>query len=267
LHQIYLSGDLPDRLQRHVAELRKRNPGWNYKLYDTSAAERLIGDEYGIDMLRTFRRIDPRYGAARADLLRHLILYKRGGVYLDIKSDLRMPLDNVIRPEDEYILTQWRNALGEPFEGFGLHRDLAHVPGGEYQNYVIIAAPGHAFSKAAIDVIVRNIRNYRPWSPVGRTGVIRTTGPIAYTLAVHSQRALHPHRLATEEEIGAAPSIVDYDHFGTFKTHYSTLKTPVVALGRTGTLLSGLFVKAREWKARSTMLCRTKELTFSGPEH
>jgi mannosyltransferase OCH1-like enzyme len=213
IHQIYLTGELPDRLKRHVDSLKLRQPGWVHRLYNNEDAEQFITTHYGLEMLATYRLINPEYGAARADLFRQLIIYKLGGVYLD-------------------ILTQWRNGPGELNEGFGLHPELKHIPGGEYTNHHLIGVPEHPFTKAAIERITYNIRHYRPWSGVGKMGVVRTTGPVAYTLALHPERANAPHRLTTEEDLGIVFSIRDYEHQQVFTRHYSTLTSPVVRLSR-----------------------------------
>ncbi len=228
IHQIFLSGELPPRLADHVESLKRCNPGWRHHLYDNTLAELFIAESYGTEMLQTYRRINPDYGAARADLLRHLIIFRKGGVYLDIKTHLSRPLDEVLRDDDEYILSQWRNAPGEPTQGFGLHPDVAHIPGGEYQTYHLIAVPDHPFTKAAIDRITHNINNYRPWSGVGKMGVVRTTGPVAYTLAVHPLLDQAPHRFASEEDLGFWFTIPNYEHSEIFTRHYSKLETPVV---------------------------------------
>ena len=250
IHQIFLTGELSSRLKRHVVDLKARNPGWTHTLYDNERAERFIVEHYNLRMLGIYRRIDPAYGAARADLLRHLIVYKLGGVYLDVKSDARRPLDEVLYPDDKYILTQWRNGPGQPQQGYGLHPELEHIYGGEYQNYHLIAAPGHPFTEAVINKIVGNILCYRPWSGVGKMGVVRTTGPVAYTLAVHPLRAMAPHRLVTEEEIGITSSILDYNHGETFKHHYSTLTIPVARLSTIGTLLQKFVERLRRLKQK-----------------
>lgn len=250
IHQIYLDGSLPAVLQQNVDQIIRLNPRWVHRLYDATAAETLVA-EAGEEIARAYHMIDPRYGAARADLLRHVILYQFGGVYCDIKSGFSQPLDETIRPEDSYILCQWANKRGEQFEGIGLHRDLAHVPGGEFVVYFIICERHHPFTAAAIRQIVGNVLNYRPWHSVGRNGVLRTTGPIAYTLAVHPLLNDHPHRLVSADEIGAYPSMMDgYDHFDVFKRHYSTLDVPVVRLGRTGARLSKMCSSLRRLKAR-----------------
>ena len=233
IHQTF-PGELTPRLKEHVDSLKARNPGWEHNLYSDEDAEDFVRDHFGLKMLETYRLISPAYGAARADLLRHLIIFKHGGVYLDIKSDVAKPLDRVLRPDDQYILTQWRNGPGQPDEGFGLHPELAHIPGGEYHNYHLIAVPEHPFTKAAIEKIVANIRRYKPWSGVGKMGVIRTTGPSAYTLAIHPLRATAPHRLITEGEFGLTITIRDYNHSETFKSHYASQTGPVVRLSPFG---------------------------------
>jgi len=249
LHQVFVGGKLTGELQENVNRLKARNPGWEHRLYDDERAEKLIKDVYGDDMLAIYEKISPEYLAARVDLLCNLIIYDAGGVYLDIKSTFEQPLDNVIRDDDAYILAQWHNSPGEQKEGWGLHRDLAHVPGGEYMKHFIIAEPYHPFSAAVIQKIVANVRNYRPWSAVGRTGTLRTTGPIAYTLGIHPILDQHPHRFATEEELSAIYSIGgDYDHYAVFKKHYTTQSSPVVSLSRTGTMLSRVFVGLRIMK-------------------
>lgn len=246
IHQVFIGGTLTPELQANVDALKVRNADWEHRLYDDERAEKLIREVYGEEMLAIYHKISPEYLAARVDLLCNLIIYDAGGVYLDIKSTFELPLDEVVRDDDSYILSQWHNGPGERNEGWGLHRDLAHIPGGEYMKHFIIAEPHHPFSAAIIRKIVENVNNYKPWSAVGRTGTLRTTGPIAYTLGIHPIRDQHPHRFATEEELGAVYSIGEgYDHYEVFKKHYTTQISPVVTLSRAGTVLSRLFVGLR----------------------
>ena len=246
IHQIFLSGAPPAVLGSNVERLKDMNPGWEHRLYDCASALDAVRGFYGDDMARIVEKINPAYGAARADLLRHLLIHAWGGVYLDIKSTFVQPIDRVLREDDGYLLCQWHNGPGESEAGFGLHPDLRHIPGGEYQTFHVIAEPGHAFSKAAIERISRNVVRYKPWNSVGRMGVLRTTGPIAYTLAVHPIVRHHPHRCASAEELGLKWSLAGgYAHSDVFTTHYSQLSSPVVTLGPIGTTLSGLFTGAR----------------------
>ena len=252
MHQIYLTGKIPSQLQSNVDAHKGRNLGWEHRLYDEEAGISLILSHYGDDMLRNYMKISEDYPAARADLLRHLIIFAYGGVYFDIKSCFHYPLDNVVRPDDSYCLAQWRNGPSEPNEGFGIHSDLKHIAGGEYITYFIIAEPRHSYSAAIINKILYNIAHYRPWSAVGRTGVLRTTGPIAATLGIHPIRDQYPHRIVTETELGCSPSILGgYNHLTSFpKKHYSLLTAPVVTLSPLGNTFSARFVQLRTLKNR-----------------
>ena len=252
MHQVYLTGKIPEQLQRNVDAHKARNPGWEHRLYDEDVAIDLILKHYGDDMLSNYMRISDEYPAARVDLLCNLIIHAYGGVYFDIKSVFNRPLDEVVRPDDSYLLAQWRNGPGEPNEGFGIHSDLKHIAGGEYMKYFIIAEPKHPYSAAIIKKILYNIAHYRPWSAVGRTGVLRTTGPIAYTLGIHPIRDQHPYRFVPETELGCSPSLSDgYNHLVSFpKKHYSLLASPVVNLSPIGTALSSRFVQLRTLKNR-----------------
>lgn len=233
IHQIYFRGDIPADLARNVEKLKALNPNWEHRLWNAESAEQFIQSSYGDDALQAYRRIDPSYGAARSDLLRHMIMHEFGGVYFDIKSGADKPLEAGLRPDDRYVLAQWPD--GHP--SFYPHRALAHIEGGEYVTWFIAAIPGHPFSAATISRMLRNIRTYRPWSSVGRTGAIKLGGPIAYTLAVSEIISEHPHRVATFEELGLYYSI-DYDHVGAFPQHYSCQTAPVVKLGPIGSAIS-----------------------------
>src|SRR5690349_16789560 len=96
-HQIYFGQEMPDRLFANVRELRDLNPGWTHTLYDAALAEEYIAKHFDRRIQRAYSLIDDRYYAARADLLRYLIVYREGGVYLDIKSRFEGPIETFIR--------------------------------------------------------------------------------------------------------------------------------------------------------------------------
>ncbi|MDQ7005532.1 MAG: glycosyltransferase [Ghiorsea sp.] len=79
-------------------------------------------------------------GAAQADLWRMFVLWKEGGVYMDIDAHLVWPLAWLIKPEDD---------------------ELFLINKQHYTNYLIAAAPNHPILKETIDIIVDNIQNRR----------------------------------------------------------------------------------------------------------
>lgn len=234
IHQTFMTKNLPPEMQANVDKLQAMNPGWVHQLYDDHDIEAFIRENYGPGVLGYYQRINPRYGAARADLFRYLLLYKRGGVYLDIKSTCTQPLDQLLQPGERYVLAHWRNQPGDPHEGFGIQeKEVAHIAGGEFQQWHIVAAPGHPFLRAVIEAVLRNIDNYRPWlHGTGGIGVLRLTGPLVYTLAIHPLLATAPHRLvANETAMGLQYSVYGKGlHRAAYKTNYSALTESVVHL-------------------------------------
>lgn len=233
IHQTFYDKALAPELQNNVDKLKELNPCWEYRFYGDVEIENFIKLNYPPLVWNYFCRIDDAYGAARADLFRYLLMYKCGGVYLDIKSSLNKPLDETIRPDDCYVLSHWKNGAGEPYEGWGVHKDLVGIAQGEYQQWHIACAPGHPFLKAVIETVLANIDSYNPaLHDVGRYGVLRVTGPIAYTIAINRLISKHRVRIVDDHaELGFEYSIyTTTDPRRAFKTHYSALKVPIVKL-------------------------------------
>lgn len=226
LHQTYHSAILPDELARNVAYLKSQNPGWEHILYDDADIEQFIATEYGPEILAVFNSISPYYGAARADLFRYLLLYKRGGVYLDIKSGLVRPLDDFLLPDEQFLLSQWNTNNGR--DKFGKHKEIS-MPGGELQQWQIIAVSGHPFLYAVLKKVLDAITSYNPWKHgTGGNGVYRVTGPVAYTLAIEPLLKKYRHRIGLDTDFGLIYLAIEGDHRQLFKGHYLMRTDPVV---------------------------------------
>lgn len=219
LHPVYLD---------NIAQLKARNPGWEHRLYDNQDVEAFIAANYDAGVLKTYRRLNPVYGAMRADFFRYLLIHRQGGVYLDIKSSCTSPLDEVLQPDESYLLSHWRDPR------WGRYPELG--PDGEYQQWHIVAAPGHPFLAAVLERVRTNIANYTPGRDgTGRLAVFRLTGPIAYTLAIDPVRTRHPHRLVDVETMGFQYTVFGSDappgaHMYTEKKHYSQSSESLVFL-------------------------------------
>ena len=244
IHQTYYSRTLPPEIVENIELIKKLNPGWEHRLYFDEDILKFIQGNYGPDMLRVYQKLSPRYGAAKADFFRYLLIYKVGGVYLDIKSTIDCAFDDVLKPDDQFILSYWNNKAGEKHATWGLHHDYPELTEGEFQQWHVIAARGHPFLKAVIENVYANINRYIPAvHATGKDGVLRVTGPIAYTLAIKPLLPLHPHRMIdSERDLGLEYSIYSgVTHKGVFKSHYATQKTSIVKIGLGKSLFSGLW--------------------------
>jgi len=235
IHQTFSRREnLPALLEENCRAIEAINPDFEYRFYSNEDIEVFIRRVYGLDILCQYLRIDPSFGAARADLFRYLCLYHHGGVYLDVKAKVEQPFSSVLRADDTYILAQWDHSPGSRHRGWGTHPKLRSVPGGEYQQWHIIASPRHPYLAAVIRAVLHKIETYNAFSfPQAWEAVLLTTGPVIYTEAIHPIRQDYPHRLLeSTKELGLAYSIFEDSenpeaHRGLYRD-YRALETPLI---------------------------------------
>ena len=83
IYQTWSTLDLPPNMKENVETLKMQNPEFRHYLYDDAMCRDFIKDNFNEDVLYSFDKLKP--GAYKADLWRYCILYKKGGIYLDIK--------------------------------------------------------------------------------------------------------------------------------------------------------------------------------------
>ena len=234
LHQIYLQGEsqIPDNIKCSIAELRNRNPNWEYRFYDEPLILEYLHKNYNDEILQLYLSINESYSAARSDFFRYLLMYKEGGVYLDLKSSCSVHFDSILHEEDEFIICGWENETGQKYEGYGKNKYLKYLKYGEYQQWNIICKPNSPFLKAVIDEVIYRIKHYTPMKyHVGRKGVLNTTGPVPYSLAIESviQQNKYPYRYERfASQFGLI--YINTDTSVVNKNHYSLQITPVIQL-------------------------------------
>lgn len=227
---------LPEEILKNIEYLKAQNPGWTHALYDDQDRQAFIREHYPREVLMAYCSINPLYGAARADLFRYLLMFKVGGVYLDIKSSCRVPFAQLIQDEDTLLLSHWNNHEGGTHQGWGQH--LKDGIESEFQNWHIICAPHHPIIRAIIEAVLYNLGCYSMSRfGVGKAGVFRTTGPIVYTKTITPLLNTQPHRIIDAEAEGLvysvfADSAEKKSHKALFRQHYRRLKMPIVSKGK-----------------------------------
>jgi mannosyltransferase OCH1-like enzyme len=83
IYQTWHSKRIPIRMYNSIIRLQKHNPEFKYCLYSDDECREFILKWYDGNVLNAFDKLIP--GAYKADLWRYCILYKLGGVYIDIK--------------------------------------------------------------------------------------------------------------------------------------------------------------------------------------
>jgi autotransporter strand-loop-strand O-heptosyltransferase len=218
IHQTYKTNDLPTEISEVVQRLKDMNPTFEYKFYNDNDCVEFIKENYDEETLNLYLSINPNYGSAKSDFFRYLLMYKVGGVYLDIKSCTTKPLEEVLLPTDEYLLTHW--------EGLDWADELKYYFG-EFQNWHIICKPNHPFLKRVIEIVKDNIKNYIGGSD--KYSVLRLTGPIAYSKGIielisqHKKNSVDSpvREFLLENEIGLQYMSTTIHHHNLIDSSYS----------------------------------------------
>ena len=83
IYQTWHTRNLPPKMKSSVQSIINNNPKFNHFLFDDSDCREFIKNNFNVEVLNAFDNLIP--GAYKADLWRYCILYKTGGIYLDIK--------------------------------------------------------------------------------------------------------------------------------------------------------------------------------------
>ena len=81
--------------QKVYMNIKKFSSGYKHLVFDDQDCIQFLNKEYGQQVLDKFKSL--KVGAHKSDLFRYCYLYKYGGVYLDIKTELIKPIDFILR--------------------------------------------------------------------------------------------------------------------------------------------------------------------------
>ena len=154
IYQTWHTQDLPHHMKAHAELLKHQNPEFQYHLYDDAMCREFIQANFDEDVLWAFDKLKP--GAYKADLWRYCILYKQGGIYLDIKFVCERRFRFIYLTDKEYWV-----------------RDLFHNQHPHVYQALMINLPGNPILKAAIDSIVQSCQN----SVYDSVNCLSITGP------------------------------------------------------------------------------------------
>ena len=102
IYQTWHDKTLPPKMKECVDTLKAQNPEFEYRLYDDYECRDFIKKNFDKDVLNAFDSLIP--GAYKADLWRYCILYKNGGIYLDIKFQCENGFKLIELTDKEYFV-------------------------------------------------------------------------------------------------------------------------------------------------------------------
>ena len=173
LYQTWHSKKLPPKMAACVEKLTRQNPEFEHRLFDDADCRAFIKDNYDSDVLEAYDRLVP--GAYKADLWRYCVLYKTGGVYLDIKFQCEpgFSLMEFTKESETFVLDRPYGDLSMPVEvnlailnAPDFYDQLPKYTEGTWKNRqiglynaVMATAPGNPVLDECIQQIVKNVRN------------------------------------------------------------------------------------------------------------
>jgi len=169
IFQTWHTKHLPPFMAQCVASLKRDNPEFTHYLFDDKDCRKYIYNNFNENVLNAFDSLIP--GAYKADLWRYCVLYKEGGIYLDIKYKCVDGFKLIELTDDEYFV-----------------KDRPRYINGRkgIYNGILACKAGNQILKKSIDVIVENVKNKyygnNSCAPTGPTMIVRLFSPTLFNL-------------------------------------------------------------------------------------
>lgn len=144
IFQTWETTNISHDFQKVIDQWKILNPEYEYFLYDNNDCEQFIKDNFDERIYNAYCKIIP--GAFKADLWRYCVLYKYGGVYVDIDTLCLNCIDPFFTDNPEFMVPIDLNT--NPYEG---QHNLF--------NTFIAAIPENPILLNAIENIVFNVEN------------------------------------------------------------------------------------------------------------
>ena len=224
--------------QTCIDQLLAMNPTWQHNLFGNDEQRVFIRAVASDRFFAAYERINPKLGVSFSDVFRYMAVFLYGGAYFDVKGGSSLPLDQILRDDDRYILSHWDNVQGGQFPGAGKGKPFHKTPRGEYENWFLIAQPGHQYLAAVLEQVMHNIEGFNALRfGQGALGVLNVTGPHAYTHVIRSLPLLDGTRkiVSAKEGIHYSNLADAKEHQRLVKNHYTRVNlSPVLAKGLVG---------------------------------
>jgi len=183
IHQTFRSLEaLPPPAVALMATWRARNPGWAARFWSDDECATFVETEF--PEYRDAYHALPK-DVERADFFRYLVILRHGGVYADVDTECRAPLDTWLLPADALVVG-WENEFPSAARAAGRR----YVRKRQVLQWVFAGAPGHPALRAVCDHVAAHARAVL--SPSPNFDTLERTGPGAFTDAVLAAADAHP---------------------------------------------------------------------------
>ena len=167
IFQTWIDKNIPDKWKVSPKSIKKYMPDWEYVF--------MTDDDYRNFVKKHFPDFLPYYDGfphniMRADCIRYMWLFIRGGIYMDLDFEVLHPLDELFTSDVEVYFVNSSNV------------------GSYLTNSFMASKPG---CKLWLDVI-EEMKKPLPWYYVGKhMSVMNQSGPVMLTHVVHRSRIVY----------------------------------------------------------------------------
>jgi mannosyltransferase OCH1-like enzyme len=150
IYRSWITNDIKRGMYNAVMDTIKLTPEFDNYFYSDAECLKFIEENFEPDVAKAFRSLKP--GAYQSDLWRYCILYKKGGVYINIPIILQIPLIDVIKETPLLFIRD--HVSGQQI--------CSGVNGGVW-NGLMASQPGNDIFKRCIDEIVETCKYKKYW--------------------------------------------------------------------------------------------------------
>lgn len=164
IHQIWSGIDepLPDHFSRMAETWKYDYPNWKYVFWDAEKMNSFILEHYP-QYWEAYNSFP--YNVQRWDVIRYLILYKIGGMYVDFDYESLKPMDELLRGKQCCFSQEPKSHCKMAKRSF------------IFNNSLMAAIPNHVFMKKIIDkVFSEEVLNLSLSATTNKDFVFETTG-------------------------------------------------------------------------------------------
>jgi mannosyltransferase OCH1-like enzyme len=184
IHQTWKNTIIPTQWQDSVDACKKRHADYEYKLWTDDMMDDFVQLEYP-DFYPTYKSY--KYHIQRCDAFRYLILYKYGGIYLDMDIFCKKKLETFL--QYDFVVPKSSN--------FSV----------SYTNSFFMVVPHHPFIKFCIDNLPLYVNSY---NILGKhIHIMNSTGPLFLTKMIkkYGLNNIPNHYILTSKEFAGDCSV------------------------------------------------------------
>jgi mannosyltransferase OCH1-like enzyme len=157
IHQTWKTLNVPDEWKDAVESCKNIHKDYKHNIWSHEMMEKFVKQEYP-DFYNTY--MSYKYDIQRCDSFRYLVLYKYGGIYLDMDIVCKKNLDSFL--EYDFVIAKSSN-----------------ISNLSYTNMFFMVIPNHPFIKFCIDNLPKYINSYSLFGK--HLHVMNSTGPSCLT--------------------------------------------------------------------------------------